>query len=167
MRSPPAGPASLASLKQGNLTVEEGLKHWPKLVKLAEEKNLRLGSPAVSSDQPGLDWLAGFMKGAKRQRLKVDFLAIHWYGGTSINEFEKYLDRMYSAYRLPLWLTEFNGWSGTHKEMEKFALAAFKLLEKHRRVERYAYFSKKKGTPGSIWNQDGSLSTIGLALQAL
>lgn len=153
--------------KQGNLSVAEGLKHWPKLVKLAEEKNLRLGSPAVSSDQAGLSWLAEFMKGAKRQKLHIDFLAIHWYGGTNIKEFEKYLDRMHKEYRLPIWLTEFNGWSGTHKEMEKFALSAFKILEKHRHVERYAYFNKKKGTPGSIWNQDGSLSKIGLALQAL
>ncbi|MFK7911365.1 MAG: glycosyl hydrolase [Akkermansiaceae bacterium] len=153
--------------KQGNISVADGLKHWPKLEKLAKEKNLRLGSPAVSSDALGLKWLADFMKGAKRRKFKVDFLAIHWYGGTNIKEFEKYLDRMYKTYRLPMWLTEFNGWSGTHKEMDKFALAAFKILEKHRRVERYSYFSKKKGEPGSMWNKDGSLSKIGLALQAL
>ncbi|MFK7849445.1 MAG: glycosyl hydrolase [Akkermansiaceae bacterium] len=153
--------------KQGNLTVAEGVKHWPKLMKIAEEKGLRLGSPAVSSDASGLKWLADFMAEKKKKRLKMDFLAIHWYGGTNIKEFEKYLDRMWDRYRLPLWLTEFNGWSGTHKEMEDFALDALKILEEHRRVERYSYFNKKKGMPGSIWNKDGTLSKIGTTLRSL
>ncbi|WP_435893139.1 glycosyl hydrolase [Oceaniferula spumae] len=153
--------------KQGNLSVEEGLKHWPKLEKLARDKNLRLGSPAVSNDQGGNQWLDEFMKGVKRNKLKVDFLALHWYSGTDIRQFDNWLDDMYKKYRLPLWLTEFNGWSGTHEEMAEFAIKAFKILEKHRRVERYAYFNKPKGKPGSIWKADGSLSEIGLALAAL
>lgn len=153
--------------KQGDLSVEEGLKHWPKLEQLAIEKNLRLGSPAVSNDQGGNQWLEAFMKGAKRKKMKVDFLAIHWYSGTDVKRFDQWLDDLYKKYRLPIWLTEFNGWSGSHKEMADFAIKAFRVLERHRRVERYAYFNKPKGQPGSIWKADGSLSEIGLALQAI
>lgn len=153
--------------RQGNISVEKGLLHWPKLVKLAKEKNLRLGSPAVSNDDAGNQWLDEFMKAAKRKKLHIDFLAVHWYSGTDVKEFKDWLDAMYKKYRLPIWVTEFNGWEGTHEEMEEFALGAFKVLEKHRRVERYAYFSKKKGEPGSLWNKDGSLSTIGLALKEI
>ncbi|MGJ8657033.1 MAG: glycosyl hydrolase [Akkermansiaceae bacterium] len=153
--------------KQGNISVEEGLKAWPKLVKLAEEKGVPLGSPAVSSDKGGLAWLDKFMKGAKKEKLKIDFLAVHWYGGTDVDQFEKYLDNLYDKYRLPIWVTEFNGWSGTEREMEEFAIKSFKMLEKHRKVERYAYFSKKKGTAGSLWNADGTLSKIGLAYKEL
>jgi len=153
--------------KQGNISVEAGLKNWPKLVKLAEDMNLQLGSPAVSSDGGGLEWLDKFMKGAKKEELRVDFLALHWYGGTDVDKFEKFIDNMYKKYRLPIWVTEFNGWSGTEKEMSDFAIKSFKMLEKHRRVERFAYFSKKKGEPGSLWNGDGTLSKIGEAYRDL
>lgn len=150
--------------KQGDMTVEQGLKHWPSIVELAEQGNLRLGSPGVSGDLGGLTWLEEFMKGAKKQKLRVDFLALHWYGGTDVEKFEDWLDKMYKKYKLPIWVTEFNGWSGSLKEMTDFAVDSFKMLEKHRRVERYAYFSKKKGTPGSIWTKDNKLTEIGEAL---
>lgn len=153
--------------RQGNLSVDEALKNWPRLVKLAEEKGVPLGSPAVSSDAGGLAWLDKFMKGAKKGKLKIDFLAVHWYGGTDVDQFEKYIDNLSKKYRLPIWVTEFNGWSGTEKEMADFAIKSFKMLERHRKVERFAYFSKKKGTPGSLWNGDGTLSKIGLAYKDL
>jgi len=153
--------------KQGNISVEKGLLHWPKLMKVAKEKKLKIGSPAVSNDAAGNKWLDEFMKGAKKRKLKIDFLCLHWYSGTDAKKFKNWIDMMYKKYRLPIWVTEFNGWTGTHKEMEKFALDAFKVLEKHRHVERYSYFSKKKGEPGSLWNKDGSLSNIALALEKI
>ena len=104
------------------------------------------------------------MSGVKKQKLKVDFLTLHWYGGTDVDVFEDWLNKMYKKYRLPIWVTEFNGWSGTQKEMTNFAIDSFKMLQKHRRVERYAYFSKKKGTAGSIWTSDNKLTEIGQAL---
>lgn len=150
--------------KQGDMGVEQGLKHWPSIMELAEQKELRLGSPAVSGDLGGLQWLEKFMSGVKKQKLKVDFLTLHWYGGTDVDVFEDWLDKMYKKYRLPIWVTEFNGWSGTQKEMTDFAIDSFNMLQKHRRVERYAYFSKKKGTAGSIWTSDNKLTEIGQAL---
>lgn len=88
-------------------------------------------------------------------------------GGLMWMSFEKYIDKLSKKYRLPIWVTEFNGWEGTEKEMADFAIKSFKMLEKHRKVERFAYFSKKKGEPGSLWNSDGTLSKIGLAYRDL
>ncbi|MGJ8724342.1 MAG: glycosyl hydrolase [Roseibacillus sp.] len=147
--------------KQGNLTVKEALAFWPKLQALAEKKGARLGSPAPSSDAGGLKWLDDFMTAAKRQKLKVDFIAIHYYGGTDPERLEKLIDDTAKEYRLPIWLTEFNGWSGTHDEHEDFLKDALRFLERERKVERYAYFNPGKGKPHSLLNNDGSLTSLG------
>ena len=134
---------------------------WPKLQALAEKKGTRLGSPAPSSDAGGLAWLKAFMTEAKRQDLKVDFIAIHYYGGTNPDQLEKLIDDTAKEYRLPIWLTEFNGWSGTRKEHERFLKSALRYLERERKVERYAYFNPGKGKPHSLIDNDGSLTSLG------
>ena len=147
--------------KQGNMSVEEALAFWPKLQAVAEKKGSRLGSPAPSSDAGGLKWLDDFMVEAKRQKLKVDFIAIHYYGGTNPDTLEKLIDNTAKEYRLPIWLTEFNGWSGTRKEHEDFLKHALRFLERERKVERYAYFNPGKGKPHSLVDNDGSLTSLG------
>lgn len=147
--------------KQGNLSVEAGIKHWPKLVKLAEEMNLRLGSPAPSSDLGGLKWLERFMEQAEDKDLRVDFIAVHWYGGTDAGRFEGMIDSLYRNYRRPIWVTEFNGWSGTEDEHYDFLKDSLKFLERDRNVERYAYFEPGKGKPHSLFKKDGSLTRMG------
>ncbi|MGJ8645234.1 MAG: glycosyl hydrolase [Luteolibacter sp.] len=147
--------------KQGNLSVEAGIKHWPKLVKLAEETNLRLGSPAPSSDVGGLKWLERFMEQADDKDLRVDFVAVHWYGGTDAGRFEDMIDNLYRNYRRPIWVTEFNGWSGTEDEHYDFLKDSLKFLERDKNVEKYAYFEPGKGKPHSLFNNDGSLTRMG------
>ncbi len=147
--------------KQGNLSIEEALAFWPKLQALAEKKNSRLGSPAPSSDNGGLNWLDSFMTEAKRRKFKVDFVAVHYYRSHNPDELEDFIDSIAQKYRLPIWLTEFNGWSGSINEHEKFLKQALKFLEKERKVERYAYFNPPKGKNHSLLNPDGSLSSLG------
>ncbi|MDP4625961.1 MAG: glycoside hydrolase family protein [Akkermansiaceae bacterium] len=147
--------------KQGNLSVEDGIKLWPKLVKLAEDKGLRLGSPAPSSDTGGLRWLELFMDQVDDKDLRVDFIAVHWYGGTDAGQFENMIDRLSSKYRRPIWVTEFNGWSGTEEEHYDFLKDSLKFLERDRNVERYAYFEPGKGKPHSLFKNDGSLTRMG------
>ena len=147
--------------KQGNLTLEEALEYWPKLQEVAEEKGTLLGSPAPSSDKGGLEWLDSFMEQAKRRKLKVDFIAIHYYGGTNPDTFERFIKNIAKEYRLPIWLTEFNGWSGTREEHEDFLKPALRFLERERSVERYAYFNPGKGKPHSLIDADGSINSLG------
>ncbi|YCM44694.1 glycosyl hydrolase [Verrucomicrobiaceae bacterium 227] len=147
--------------KQGNLSVKDAVKHWRKLQEIAEAKNSRLGSPAPSSDQGGMRWLEAFMKEAKRERLKVDFIAVHYYRSRDPDDLENFIDEVAKTYRLPIWLTEFNGWSGPRDEHEDFLKKALKFLERERKVERYAYFEPGAGKPHSLLNKDGSLTKMG------
>lgn len=145
---------------QGNLSVKDAVKHWRKLQEIAEARNSQLGSPAPSSDKGGMNWLEAFMKEAKREKLKVDFIAVHYYRSRNPDDLEDFIKDLAKSYRLPIWLTEFNGWSGPRDEHEDFLKKALKFLEKERSVERYAYFEPGAGNQHSLLNKDGSLSKV-------
>jgi len=147
--------------KQGNLKLEQAIKLWPQLVELAEEAKLQLGSPAPSSDRGGMAYLDAFMDQADRKDLRVDFIAIHWYRGRDADAFEDFVDDLARKYRRPIWITEFNGWSGPEDENREFLEDSLKFLEKHDDVERYAYFEPGPGKPHSLFKKDGKLSAMG------
>lgn len=147
--------------KQGNVTIKRALELWPQLVKLAEAKNLRLGSPAPSSDKGGMAWLDEFMKQAKSRKLHIDFVAVHWYRSRNADAFESFIKDLARSYRLPIWVTEFNGWSGPEKEHYEFLKDSLKFLERNKDVERYAYFNPGKGKPHSLLKNDGSITRLG------
>ncbi len=64
--------------QQSNMTVEQALELWPKLMAAGKI----LGSPAVAygGDTAG-GWLDRFMSGARAKGYRVDFITLHWYGG--------------------------------------------------------------------------------------
>jgi hypothetical protein len=146
---------------QGNLSVDEAIVQWPRLVELAASRNLRIGSPAPSSDKGGMEWLAAFMDKAKKAQLKIDFVALHWYRGRDAAAFASWLDEIHRKYHRPLWITEFNGWAGTPQENETFLRAALRTLERETSVERYAYFNPSAGHPCALLKPDGSLTRLG------
>ena len=147
--------------KQGNLSIDRALKLWPQLEELAKAKNLRLGSPAPSSDDGGMQWFHTFMKRAKERRFKIDFIAMHWYRGRDAEAFEKFVEDLVKKYRIPIWITEFNGWSGPEPEHYRFLQQALRFLEKSRDVERYAYFNPKSGQPHALLSGDGTPTRLG------
>lgn len=143
---------------QGDTTVEEALDLWPKLMKT----DLRLGSPAPSSDAAGMAWLDSFMQGVKKRKLRVDFIAIHWYRSSDPKQFENFLAELHRKYHRPIWVTEFNSQysKGDHNH---FASQSFKICEKLKFVERYCYFSTKAGQSGSLFQEGGhsELTSLG------
>lgn len=148
---------------QGNLSVTDALTLWPQL----EATGLRLGSPAPSSDTNGMAWLEKFMEGVKKNKLRVDFIAVHWYRSANADEFDAWLDSLAKKWRRPIWVTEFNAYYAGG-DRDKFAAQAFKSLERNKKVERYAYFTCPTGQPGSLWKtSDGSkeLTDLGKAYQ--
>lgn len=146
---------------QGNVSVERALELWPQLSALAEAKKLRLGSPAPSSDAGGMKWLDRFMEGAKRRKLKVDFVAVHYYRSRDAGEFESFVKGLDRSYRLPIWITEFNGWSGPEGDHYSFLKKALSFLERSKAVERYAYFEPGAGKEHSLFSKAGGLSRMG------
>ncbi len=133
-------------VEQGNVTVDEALDLWPKL----EATGLRLSSPAPSSDAKGMAWLEQFMEGAKKRKLRVDFIAVHWYRSASEVEFAHWIEGLHRKWGRPIWVTEFNAFF-TKGDRDRFAEMSFKMLEHTHAVERYAYMDMGPGTPGALW----------------
>jgi hypothetical protein len=128
--------------------------------KIMMQSGLRLGSPAVTQDQAfGTGkWLTRFMDAAKLQKLRVDFMALHWYDWGNqtnnqatdsltalavFNRFKTYVERVHTAYPdQQIWITEFNANPNrsslvVHKYFMKLSSDWMNTISW---VERYAYF---------------------------
>ena len=150
---------------QGNLSVDRAIELWPELEKVAKDRGIPLGSPAPSSDKQGLDWLAAFMKKAKSADLQIDFMAVHYYRSRRPDDLEDFIKEIAREYRRPVWLTEFNGWSGPEREHYDFLRKSLRFLERNRDVERYAYFDPGAGKPHSLFTADGEPTRLGKLYQ--
>ncbi len=153
---------------QAEMTVEQALELWPQL----QATGLPLGSPAVAwgGDRPG-EWLDRFMAGAKQRGYRVDFIALHWYGGdfttaNAVNQLKSYLQAVHDRYQLPIWLTEFalidfaNGVRfPTQAQQAAFLTAATRMLGGLSWLQRYAWF----GLPATDRDQTGLFSAGGTA----
>ena len=135
--------------------------------------NLRLGSPAaVHADRP---WMQEFMRKARQQNLRVDFVTVHWYGGPNVESLVSHLKKVHQLYGKPIWITEFGvaDWNAkslaenkhTPWRVQQFMKAALPRLDKLDFVERYAWFSAGEKSaalgPSALLRQDGSLTALG------
>ncbi|MBB2942794.1 RNA polymerase sigma factor (sigma-70 family) [Actinoplanes lutulentus] len=134
--------------EQSNMSVEAALDAWPKL----EATGMTLVSPAVAfgGDTAG-GWLDRFMSGAAAKGLRVDAIALHWYGSdfskASVNQFLGYVDAVHKRYDKPIWITEFGliNFGATPRypsdaQKVAFIKGATAGLEKRSFVQRYAWF---------------------------
>jgi hypothetical protein len=126
---------------QANMTVAEAIALWPDLT---SDPNIRVGSPAVSDD--GRAWLEEFMAEVQANGLRVDFIAMHWYGWNAGSCTAGALEGAVNwaqQWSLPVWITEF-GCMGSSNPDEQTLLdffpAAVAMIESHPLVERYAWY---------------------------
>lgn len=131
---------------QAGISVAEAVALWPKL----EAHGLRLGSPATT--QFGTlgrnSWLGRFMAEVERRKLRVDFMAVHYYSRDGdVNAFRNWLIAVHKAYKRPIWVTEFAliDWNrpnqATYEANAKFAYEAINMMETLLFVERHAWFA--------------------------
>lgn len=163
---------------QSNMTVDQALSLWPKL----EAAGKVLGSPAVAygGDTAG-GWLDRFMSGAKAKGYRVDFIALHWYGGdfstpNAVAQLKSYLQAVYNRYHKPIWLTEFAliDFSGgtrfpTDQQQAAFVTSAAKMLDGLPYLQRYAWFGlgADDSKPSSGLFRSGAVETpAGRAFEA-
>ncbi len=149
---------------QANMSVADAIALWPTLT---SNPNIRVGSPAVSDD--GRAWLEDFMTQAKKQGLRVDFVAMHWYGWNKGSCTASALEgaiNWASKWNLPVWITEF-GCMGSSNPDEKTLLDFFKsavpMIAKHPLVERYAWY------PWNTYNhlyENNAITALGQAFAA-
>lgn len=136
---------------QSDMTVAKALALWPKL----ETTGLQLSSPAVATGAATRGgWLDRFMRGAATRHYRVDFIALHWYGGdfttsAAVSQLRTYLVAVHDRYpKLPIWLTEYsliNFGSGprypTGAQQASFVAASVSMLDGLRYVARFAWFA--------------------------
>ncbi len=160
---------------QSNLTVEKALAAWPEFIKTG----LRLGSPGCV--HPDGEWMKAFMVAVKKQKLRVDFICVHSYGGTDANAFMQQLHNVHKLYDRPLWITEFacgdweakNVAQNRHKpeQVLKFMKQVLPQLERCSFVERYAWFpagpdSAALGT-SALFDHSGNPTPLGKFYQSV
>jgi hypothetical protein len=145
---------------QANLTVDESIALWPDM----QQPGVQIGSPAVA----GMDsWLPNFMTQAAAQSLRVDFIAVHWYGwdAGSCNDTSALEGKIKWAeqWKRPIWITE---WSCRLQSVDvdkKFLADALVMLKKHPLVVRYAWFlSRSTGDFVNAALLDGSGKATGI-----
>jgi hypothetical protein len=155
--------------RQSVMTPEQAIALWPELEKI----NLRLGSP-VPARNTEVNWLTDFMKQAEASNYRVDFVAVHWYGGGAVT-FLQVLEKTYEKYHKPLWITEFaladfdavkKGKSRYTKEDGlQFMKEVLPRLEELPYVERYAWYSSPvediKYDCSVLFSPDGTLTELG------
>jgi Glycosyl hydrolase catalytic core len=90
-------------MQQSNMAVSSVVKYWPILA----NTNYPLASPSVAQ---GLGaWMIDFMSNVDTQCLRMEYIALHWYGGVSAQSFINYMTATYTKYgsKRPLLITEF------------------------------------------------------------
>ncbi|HEY0468759.1 MAG TPA: glycoside hydrolase family protein, partial [Polyangiaceae bacterium] len=161
---------------QANLSAKAAAALWPELTAIADEKGLRLVSPAVNfcggdcQETDPFHYLDAFF--AACTGCRVDAVAIHIYVGCSpagdnkakwlIDHVETYKSR----FSQPLWLTEFACDSAKNSaEQQAFLEDAVSYLEAEPRIERYAWFSGRATNVAyvDLLGESGELSALGRA----
>jgi len=126
---------------QSNMTVAAAIALWPTLT---SNPNIRVGSPAVSDD--GRAWLEDFMTQANAGGLRVDFIAMHWYGwnaGSCTSGNLMGAVNWAAKWGLPVWVTEFGCMGSSNPDeatLLSFFNAAIPALANSAAVERYAFY---------------------------
>ncbi len=145
------------------MTVARALGLWPQL----ESTGRRLSSPAVTETARGSKWLAEFMLGAKTLGFRVDFIAAHWYGGTSL---KSYLDGIHAKWGLPVWLTEFCVYNGSLEANTRFAERIGPMLAALPYLQRVGWFCNRSIGGGyehsGLVGSSGALTSVGTAYKA-
>ncbi|MEV6692192.1 glycosyl hydrolase [Micromonospora sp. NPDC051196] len=160
---------------QANMSVEHALDLWPRL----QGTGMRLGSPAVAfgADTPG-GWLDRFLAGARQRGLRVDFIALHWYGSDfgddAANHLMQYVQAVHERYGLPIWVTEFGLIDFSQgaprypspQQLVTFIGKATAALQAAPYVERYAWFALPatgEHAAHGLYREDGSATEAGAA----
>ena len=165
---------------QADLSVEQALDLWPRL----EGTGQRLVSPAVAwggADEGG--WLDRFMTGAEERGLRVDAVAVHWYGGdwrprAARGQLMAYLDAVRARYGKPVWLTEFAlmRFDGGGQQVPRprvqarFLTLAARGMQRRAWLKRWAWFglpAPARGRSTGLVRPEGTPTAAGRAFRQI
>ena len=153
---------------QSNLTVDMAVSMWPALTANA---GIRVGSPATSADSAGQTWFTSFMGQVQSQGLRVDFIALHWYGwnagscdakASQLESYVKWAEGLPGG--RPIWITEWGCLNQSNPDMatvQAFYTGAVAMFAKHPRIERYAWYPWT--TNNELVDSSDALTSLGTA----
>jgi hypothetical protein len=167
---------------QSNIPYMKAIELWPAFMELG----VPLCSPACANPEgvqdpsaqgvPGT-WMRDFMREVDKRGYRVDYIGVHWYGGTSVTGFKHKMRRIYDKYgERPLLITEFApaDWK-TKGDFSKnrhnpeavlaFAKEVLPWIEQQDWIAGYAWFSfginRSQGYTSALFFEDGSLTALG------
>jgi hypothetical protein len=148
---------------QSNMSVAAAIALWPEL---NQPGVVRLGSPATSANSAGQMWFEQFMTQVKQKGLRVDFIALHWYGWNSgscndANALESYI-KWAEQWNLPLWITEFgclNMSAPTAATVKTFYDDDIVMFKKHPLLERYGWYLSRATDNTALINSTSIMLT--------
>jgi hypothetical protein len=154
---------------QSNITATQAAALWPRIMQIAKDMNLKIGSPAPNycagacNDTDPIHYLDTFF--AACTGCQVDFIAAHWYACTG-DALTHYLGLL-KKYNKPIWLTEFSCMdAGDHSAAgeQTYMKAALQILENDPTIFRYSWFTGRWTDPSvdiSLLGGDGQLTDLG------
>lgn len=154
---------------QSNMSVEDAVELWPKL----ESLGIPLVSPAPANWN--VQWMKDFMSEVEEKNLRVDYVAIHWYGAPNAGSFLTMVREVYNTYNRPIWITEFAvaDWQASSlaenryskEEVLDFMKLVLPQLDRLPYVYRYAWYN---GSPGGrvlgnsvLFDENDELTELG------
>lgn len=140
----PDNPVEDSYTSLGSGSVDTAIAVWPELL----ATGLRVGSPATTDG--GLGWLYDFMTKADAAKLRVDYVAVHFYRcGFTASQLYDWLYDVHVRTGRPIWITEFNnGADWTTCTDPSYAqnasrIAEFiEMMDNAPWIERYAVYSR-------------------------
>lgn len=168
------------NVSQSNVPADTAINRY----KIMQRSGLRLGSPVVTQEEvTGTgNWLPAFMTKAQAQRLRIDYIAVHWYDWGNennnaatdsltaervFNRFVTYIGRVRQAYpNYPIWVTEFNANVNRSSPVVQkyFMKLSTDWMNTKTYIERYAYFFETNFPPV---NPDNTLTGAGAYWKSL
>ncbi len=167
---------------QANMPYMTAIELWPQLMELG----VPLVSPAAANPE-GIDdpsaqgvrgsWMRDFMREVEERNYRVDYIGVHWYGGTNADSFKTKLRRIYEMYgERPLLVTEFSpaNWRTegdftrnrhTPARVLAFAKEVLPWMEQQDWIAGYSWYSfqihQPQGYTSTLFFEDGSLTALG------
>jgi hypothetical protein len=159
--------------KQSNLSVDEAVSYWPILAEI----DLPLASP--SAGHATGPWMVDFMQKTEESCLRMEYIAVHWYGARNAAAFKNKMREAYMLYGSdrPMLITEFAiaDWDATTLEENRHSanevLAFMKdvlpWMEEPEQdwIAGYSWFSfdasSPVGTSSALFDDDGAITTLG------
>ena len=106
------------NVKLANLSVEEALNVWY-LFEGIQGLSQIIG-PSCTYKNRGPAWMEELMERVEKDGKRMDWVGIHWYGGTDVEAFKREIKEYYDKYgQRPLLLTEFAPANWTAKTCKK------------------------------------------------